>query len=187
MSRHLRYLLAAGALLEVALPASALQAQQASKITVSSPAFKNGQPIPPRFTAYGDGTSIPVSWSAVPASTRSIAIVMDDPDVKQSKPFVHWVIYNIPPQTKRLEAGLPTEPKLDQPSGALQGVNSRSSVGYFGPRPPQGDPPHHYHVKVFALDQKLELEPGASEAAVTKAMAGHVLGRGEMVGTVQKP
>jgi Raf kinase inhibitor-like YbhB/YbcL family protein len=170
------------------LPAmSTLSAQNAAKpITVSSPAFKDGQPIPEDYTAYGKGRSIPLSWSNLPAGARSIAVVMDDPDARTPSPFVHWLIYNIPPDPKSLDPGLPTKPKLDAPRGALQGTNSRQSVGYFGPRPPQGDPPHHYHIKVFALDQELKLDAGADEPTLTKAMEGHVLGQGELVGTVQK-
>ena len=111
---------------------------------------------------------------------------MDDPDVKAPRPFVHWVIYNIPAGTTSLEAGLPTKPRLDAPKGALQGSNSKSSTGYFGPRPPKGDPPHHYHIKVFALDQALKIEPGSDEDTMVKATSGHVLGEGELTGTVQK-
>lgn len=169
------------------LPAmSILNAQNAAKtITVSSPAFKDGQPIPEEYTAYGKGKSMPLSWSNPPAGSRSVAIVIDDPDAKTPRPFVHWVIYNIPADTKSLDAGLPTTPTLDHPRGARQGTNSTGSVGYFGPRPPKGEP-HHYHIKVFALDQELKLDAGADEPALTKAMEGHILGKGELVGTVQK-
>jgi Raf kinase inhibitor-like YbhB/YbcL family protein len=163
---------------------STLSAQNAAKtISVASTAFKQGQPIPDEYSAYGKGKSIPLSWSNLPAGTRSVAVVIDDPDAHTPRPFVHWVIYNIPPDTKSLEAGLSTRPKLEEPRGALQGTNSRQSVGYFGPRPPQGDPPHHYHIKVFALDQELKLDAGADEPALTKAMQGHILGQGELVGT----
>jgi Raf kinase inhibitor-like YbhB/YbcL family protein len=186
-SDHRRCSVLVSALLLSLLPMSTITAQNTAKtITVSSPAFKDGQPIPEEYTAYGKGKSIPLSWSNVPAGTRSVAVVMDDPDAKTPRPFVHWLIYNIPPDTKSLDAGLPTNPTLDQPRGALQGTTSTRAVGYFGPRPPKGDPPHHYHVKVFALDQVLKLAPGADEAALTKAMEGHILGQGEMVGMVQR-
>ncbi len=170
------------------LPAiSTISAQNAAKpIAVSSPAFKDGQPIPEEYTAYGKGKSIPLSWSNLPAGTRAVAIVIDDPDAKTPRPFVHWVIYNIPADTKSLDPGLPTTPTLDHPRGARQGTNSTGSVGYFGPRPPKGDPPHHYHIKVFALAQELKLDAGADEPALAKGMEGHILGQGELVGTVQK-
>jgi Raf kinase inhibitor-like YbhB/YbcL family protein len=180
-------MLAAGTFVAVAFPMSTLGAQAAGgTLTVSSSAFKDGQPIPEKYTDYGKGRSIPLSWSNLPAGTRSIAIVMDDPDAKTPSPFVHWVIYNIPAGTKSLEAGLPTTPRLNAPKGAIQGSNSKKSTGYFGPRPPKGDPPHHYHIKVFALDQELKLEPGADEDTLLKAMKGHVLGQGQLTGTVQE-
>jgi len=187
MSRYLCCSLFGTALLFSVSAMSPLSAQNTAKtVTVSSPAFKDGQTIPEEFTAYGKGKSVPLSWSGLPAGTRSITVIIDDPDARTPRPFVHWLIYNIPPDTKSLDSGLPTKPKLDLPRGALQGTNSRQSVGYFGPRPPQGDPPHHYHIKVFALNQELKLDPGADEPALTKAMEGHLLGQGELTGTVQK-
>jgi Raf kinase inhibitor-like YbhB/YbcL family protein len=183
----LHFMLAAGTVVVMMLPMSTLGAQAGgAALTVSSTAFKEGQPIPEEYTDYGQGKSIPLSWSNLPRGTRSIAIVMDDPDAGTPRPFVHWVIYNIPAGTNSLESGLPTKPRLDAPRGALQGSNSKSSTGYFGPRPPKGDPPHHYHIRVYALDQVLKLEPGSDEETLSKAMSGHMLGQGELTGTVQK-
>jgi Raf kinase inhibitor-like YbhB/YbcL family protein len=183
----LHFMLAAGTFVAMVLPMSAVSAQAGGgALTVSSSAFKDGQPIPEEYTAYGKGRSIPLSWSNLPSGARSIAIIMDDPDAGTPRPFVHWVIYNIPAGTKSLETGLPTKPRLDAPKGALQGSNSKNSTGYFGPRPPKGDPPHHYHIKVFALDQELKIEPGSDADTLLKAMSGHVLGRGQLIGTVQK-
>jgi Raf kinase inhibitor-like YbhB/YbcL family protein len=181
-----RLLLAAGALVSLACPISTLRAQgPGGTLTVSSSAFKDGQPIPEEYTDYGKGKSIPLGWSNLPSGTKSVAILMDDPDARTDRPFVHWLIYDIPPGTRSLEAGLPTKPRLDAPKGALQGNNSRGSIGYFGPRPPKGDPPHHYQIKVYALDQALKLEPGADEDTLLKAMSGHVLGQGHLMGTVR--
>jgi len=187
MPTNRRFLLAATALAAMTFPMSTLAAQAGgATLTVSSPAFKDGQPIPEEYTAYGKGRSIPLSWSKLPSGTRSIAIVMDDPDAKTPRPFVHWLIYNIPADTKSLDAGLPTAPRLDRPQAAAQGSNGTKSIGYFGPRPPQGDPPHHYQIQVYALDQALKLEPGADQDKLLGAMKGHVLGQGKLVGTVQK-
>lgn len=187
VATNLRFLLAAAALAAMASPMSTLAAQAGGgTLTVSSPGFKDGQPIPEEYTAYGKGRSIPLGWSNLPSGTRSIAIVMDDPDAKTPRPFVHWLIYNVPADTKSLDVGLPTKPRLDDPKGALQGSNDTKSTGYFGPRPPQGDPPHHYQIKVYALDQALKLDPGADEETLLEAMKGHVLGQGQLVGTVQK-
>jgi len=184
---RLHFLLAAGTFVALTFPMSTLGAQAGGgTVTVSSSAFKDGQPIPAEYTGYGKGKSIPLSWSNLPG-TRSIAIVMDDPDAKTPRPFVHWLIYNIPAGMESLDAGLPTKPRLDAPKGALQGTNSNRSTGYFGPRPPKGDPPHHYLIKVYALDQELKIEPGADEDTLLKAMGGHVLGQGQLTGTAQKP
>jgi Raf kinase inhibitor-like YbhB/YbcL family protein len=183
---RLHLLLAAGTFIAMVFPMSTLGAQAGGgTFTVSSPAFKAGQAIPEEYTDYGKGRSIPLSWSNPPPGTRSIAIVMDDPDAKAPRAFVHWLIYNIPADMKSLEAGLPTKSRLDNPKGALQGSNSKKSTGYFGPRPPKGDPPHHYQIKVYALDQELKIEPGADEDTLLKAMSGHVLGQGQLMGTVQ--
>jgi Raf kinase inhibitor-like YbhB/YbcL family protein len=183
---HFRCITTAGAFLLSCSHLTTLNAQNsAEKITVSSPAFKDGQPIPEEYTAYGKGQSIPLSWSNLPSGTRSVAVIMDDPDARTPRPFVHWVIYNIPADTKSLDPALPTKPTLDSPHGARQGSTSTGAIGYFGPKPPKGGP-HHYHIKVFALDQQLKLDAGADEPQLTKAMEGHILGQGELVGTVQK-
>jgi Raf kinase inhibitor-like YbhB/YbcL family protein len=183
----LHLLRAAAALVALVLPIRTVDAQAGGgRLTVSSSAFRDGGTIPEEYTDYGKGKSIPLSWSNPPSGTKSIAIIIEDPDAKTPHPFVHWLIYNIPAGTKRLEAGLPTKPRLDAPKGALQGRNSNGSTGYFGPRPPKGDPPHHYKVKVYAIDQELTIEPGADEDALFKAMRGHILGQGQLVGTVQR-
>jgi Raf kinase inhibitor-like YbhB/YbcL family protein len=186
-STRLRSLLTAATCLVLAWPISSLGAQAAAKtVTLSSSAFKDGDPIPEEYTAYGKGRSIPLSWSELPRGTRSVAIVMDDPDAKTPRPYVHWLIYNVPANTTSLEPGLPTKPRLDQPKGALQGSTSKHSIGYAGPRPPQGDPPHHYQIRLYALDQELKLDPGADQDTLLKDMEGHILGQGQLVGTVQR-
>jgi Raf kinase inhibitor-like YbhB/YbcL family protein len=186
-STRLRSLLAAGTCVVLAWPMSTLAAQAAAKtLTLSSSAFKDGSPIPEEYTDYGRGKSIPLSWSDPPPGTRSMAIIMDDPDAKTPRPYVHWLIYNIPANTKTLGAGLTTKLSLDNPRGALQGSNSKNTIGYAGPRPPQGDPPHRYQIRLYALDQELKLDPGADEDALLEAMGGHILGQGRLVGTVEK-
>lgn len=151
----------------------------------TSPAFVTGQPLPTRFSAYHDDVSPPLAWEPV-KNARSYVLLMEDPDAANVKPFVHWVAYNIPAQTQALAEGLPTDPKLLKPAGMLQGRNSRGSVGYFGPKPPVGDPPHHYHFQLLALDTVLDLKPGATRDEVLEAAKGHVIGGGELIGTYQQ-
>ncbi len=158
---------------------------KAAWLRPTSPAFVTGQPLPPRFSAYHDDVSPPLAWEPV-KNARSYVLLMEDPDAANVKPFVHWVAYNIPAQTQALAEGLPTDPKLLKPAGMLQGRNSRGSVGYFGPRPPVGDPPHHYHFQLLALDAVLDLKPGATRDEVLEAAKGHVIGGGELVGTYQQ-
>lgn len=158
---------------------------KAAWLRPTSPAFVTGQPLPPRFSAYHDDVSPPLAWEPV-KNAKSYVLLLEDPDAANVKPFVHWVAYNIPAQTQALAEGLPTDPKLLKPAGMLQGRNSRGSVGYFGPRPPVGDPPHHYHFQLFALDTVLDLKPGATRDEVLEAAKGHVIGGGEVVGTYQQ-
>jgi Raf kinase inhibitor-like YbhB/YbcL family protein len=160
----------------------------AGAVTVSSSAFAEGAMIPPIYSEYEQGASFPLAWSAGPAGTMSFAIIMEDPDAMKPKPFVHWVAWNIPATTVSLREGLQEQDLLKDPPGMRQGVNSRGTVGYLGPRPPAGDPPHVYHVQVFALDRLLDMPfSGADRDQVLMAMNGHVLGRGELTGTFARP
>jgi Raf kinase inhibitor-like YbhB/YbcL family protein len=95
------------------------------------------------------------------------------------------VLYKIPADTKGLPEGVPTEPKLKEPAGALQGKNSWPSTGYRGPAPPAGKP-HHYHFKLFALDAPLQAEPGLDKKSLLKKIEGHILAQGEVMGTYQR-
>lgn len=159
------------------------EAGKAGSLQVSSTGFSAGQPIPPKFSEYVDGVSPALEWTAVPGA-KSYVLIMEDPDAKPITPFVHWVAWNIP--ENKLPEGLAEQHRLTEPMGLLQGRNSRGSVGYFGPRPPVGDPPHHYHFQVLALDTMLDVPPGSSRDAVLKAAAGHILAKGELVGTYQQ-
>ncbi len=150
--------------------------------------FTGGEPIPLAHAAEGDNASPPLTWGEAPDGTQSFVVIVDDPDAAEPKPFVHWVIYDIPGGDTGLREGLPTDPVLQLPDEAKQGKNSRGQIGYFGPRPPLGDAAHSYHFQVFAIDiPTLGLQPGASRAEVLEAMDGHVLGAGEVVGTYERP
>jgi Raf kinase inhibitor-like YbhB/YbcL family protein len=155
---------------------------EALPLTVISRSFDADGTIPPTYSDYGEKISPELSWSGVPASAKSLVLLMEDPDARQPKPFVHWVLYNLPASISSLPESIPGTPRLPDFGGALQGRNSHGTIGYFGPRPPKGDPAHHYHFQLFALDSTLGLEAGASPAAVLSALKGHVVAHGEIVG-----
>ena len=149
-----------------------------ASITVSSGAFTEGGPIPRQQSEYYDGVAPGLSLTPVEGAATYV-IIMEDPDAAAPNPFVHWLAWNITePMTPE---GLHEEIKL--PDGIVQGATSRGSVGYFGPRPPVGDAPHHYHVQVFALDRPLDILPGSDRDTLLAAMRGHVIGEGRLVGT----
>jgi Raf kinase inhibitor-like YbhB/YbcL family protein len=150
-------------------------------LTVVS-AFAMNAAMPPKYAACGDNVSPPLSWSKVPDGTKSIAIFCDDPDAPRGD-WVHWVLFNLPPETAKLEAGVPKQAKL--PNGAIQGVNDFPGTGYDGPYPPPGKP-HRYFFKVFALDTKLNLTEKARKSDLLKAMQGHILAQGQLIGSFQR-
>ncbi len=155
-------------------------------IELKSAAFANGAVIPKKYTGEGEDVSPPLSWSGVPAGTKELALICDDPDAPTSEPWVHWVIYKLPPDLAGLPEGVDKAPRLKNPPGALQGKNSWMSgqtVGYRGPLPPPGHGVHHYHFRLYALEARLAVEPGLSKKTLLGEMAGHVLAEGELVGT----
>ena len=167
--------------------ASARVGQPPALMKLSSPAFAPNTPIPDRHSAYGVNASPPLEWSGHPATTRTFALVMEDPDARftRPEPFVHWVIFNVPGTTTSLPATLPVLARLDEPGGALQGHNGMNTIGYFGPRPPSGDV-HRYHFTIFALDIALPLTSFATKGVLVEAMKGHIVGRGELIGTYER-
>jgi Raf kinase inhibitor-like YbhB/YbcL family protein len=150
------------------------------KLTVHSTAFEQAALMPGKLSDYADGVSPPLSWSATPGAL-SYALIVEDPDAPQ-RPVVHWVAWNIPASTTKLPEGLQEQARLTDPEGMLQGRTTRGSVGYVGPRPPPGDPAHHYHFQVFALDALLSVPFGSDRDQLLAAMQGHVLARGELMG-----
>ncbi|MDP2841730.1 MAG: YbhB/YbcL family Raf kinase inhibitor-like protein [Candidatus Methanoperedens sp.] len=140
--------------------------------------FKDGETIPAEYTCTGKNVSPALSWSGVPAGAKSIALLMDDPDAPAGT-FVHWVFYNIPAGTQKLPKGLPKNETLSD--GSCQGNTNYGRPGYSGPCPPSGKP-HRYYFRLYALDTKLDLHAGATKAEVEKAMKGHILAQGELMG-----
>ena len=137
--------------------------------------------IPRRHSEYYDGISPRIHWSPV-RGAKSYVVIMEDPDARPITPYVHWLAWNIPANYRHLPEGLQEQERLLDPPGVHQGRTSRGTVGYLGPRPPVGDPPHHYHFQVFALDTLLDVPPGAERDELLAAMSGHVLAAGEAVG-----
>lgn len=154
-------------------------------LSLRSDAFTDQQQIPVRYTGDGADVSPPLAWDAVPAGTREFALLCDDPDAPTPQPWVHWVLYNLPADCRSLPEGLSGAASLLAASGARQGRNSWTSgqvIGYRGPAPPRGHGRHHYHFRLIALDAPLKLRMGVSAVELQRAMQGHILETGELVG-----
>jgi Raf kinase inhibitor-like YbhB/YbcL family protein len=142
-------------------------------LTIKSPAFKHNELIPSTYTCDGSNISPALSIEDMPANTRSLAIVMDDPDAPKGT-FDHWVMWNIHPSSTIAENSTP----------GTQGRNGKGENKYTGPCPPSGT--HHYHFKVYALDTELSLTAGADKKALEKAMEGHIVAQGELIGKYKR-
>src|SRR3954470_7861302 len=177
------------ALCAIAIAGVSLGAQAApQKITVGSPSLVADQTMPRDYTPDGRNVSPPRTWSNLPAATKEIAVVCEDPDAGNPPPFVHWVIYNIPADAKGLPEGVPIDPAAAMPAGitgAIQGISGFRRPIYRGPAPPPGKP-HHYHFIVYALDADLGLKPGLTRADLLSAIAGRVIGQGELVSIYER-
>ncbi|HET7612480.1 MAG TPA: YbhB/YbcL family Raf kinase inhibitor-like protein [Gemmatimonadaceae bacterium] len=153
-------------------------------LQITSPAFSQGGSIPSKYTCEGEDISPPLAWAGAPPSTKSYALIVDDPDApdpaKPLRVYVHWVIYNIPSTTNALPENAS---KKGLPKGAEQGKNDWGKPQYGGPCPPIGR--HRYFFKLYALDTEL---PGslAGKAEVERAMKGHIAASAELMGTYQK-
>jgi Raf kinase inhibitor-like YbhB/YbcL family protein len=149
---------------------------------IKSSAFKAQEKIPTKYTCDGEDVSPPLGWTDVPEKTQSLALISDDPDAPMGT-WVHWVIYDLPAETRELPEGIAKKEVLE--NGAKQGISDFKEVGYGGPCPPPG-PAHRYFFKLYALDAKLGLPPRASKKDVEKAMRGHILAQAELVGLYKR-
>jgi len=145
-------------------------------LRISSSAFSNNDTIPTRYTCDGQDVAPPLEWSDIPANARSIAIICDDPDAPSGR-FTHWVLYNIPASAR----GIAEHATIGTP-----GVNSFGKTGFGGPCPPKKDQAHHYHFRVYALDIESLGSAGLSKEDALKAMRGHVVAEGDLVGTYKR-
>lgn len=155
-----------------------------NQLTLASDAFANGGSIPVKYSCNGRDISPALAWSEPPAGTQSFALIMDDPDAPSG--WTHWVLYNIPADARGLPEDLAVTGK-NVPEGQgnpFTGKNSWGEVGYGGPCPPSGT--HRYFFRLYALDEMVGLLPGATKGELLKAMEGHILAQGELVGTFGK-
>ncbi|MFB3926684.1 MAG: YbhB/YbcL family Raf kinase inhibitor-like protein [Syntrophales bacterium] len=148
---------------------------------IKSPAFKQGEMIPAKYTCDGPNVSPPLEWSGAPPATKSFALISDDPDAP-SGTWVHWVVYNIPPASTKIPENIP--PEKNFPGGGKHGTTDFRRIGYGGPCPPSGT--HRYFFKLYALDSMLDLPAGATKAELLKAMKGHVLAEAELMGKYKR-
>jgi Raf kinase inhibitor-like YbhB/YbcL family protein len=150
---------------------------------ISSNAFEPEKNIPVQYSCDGANTSPELSWTDVPADAKTLALVMEDPDAP-SGTYIHWVAYNIPPTVKGFASAVATDKTL--PDGTLQGENSSNNTGYTGPCPPPGHGSHRYYFRLYALDQSLDLKPGATRTDLNAAMKGHILAQSETMGRFER-
>jgi Raf kinase inhibitor-like YbhB/YbcL family protein len=150
-------------------------------LTLTSNAFSDGDAIPAEYTCQGADISPPLQWDGVPASGRSLVLIVDDPDAPDPKApkmtWVHWVLYNLPPESREL-------PQAVAPTDTCEGLNDWKQTGYGGPCPPIGR--HRYFYKLYALDTLLDDLNRPTKAEVERAMAGHVIAQAVLVGTYIK-
>ncbi len=151
------------------------------EIKITSSAFEDGGLIPTKYTCDGEDISPLLQWEAVPEGTKTIALICDDPDAPIGT-FVHWVLFNLPADTKELAEGIPKGTTL--PNGAQQGTSDFGRIGYGGPCPPSGT--HRYFFRIYALDTQLDLAPGARKPDLLNAIQGHILAQGQLMGKYKR-
>ncbi|MDD5556657.1 MAG: YbhB/YbcL family Raf kinase inhibitor-like protein [bacterium] len=178
--------IAAAAALAVACPAAGGRRDPGGgdsivTIRLVSAAFRDGEAIPRKHTCDGADVSPPLAWENLPAGTKGIALVCDDPDAPAGT-WVHWVAWDIPPEAEGLPEGVPPAGAL--PGGGRQGVNDFGKTGYGGPCPPSGT--HRYYFRVYALDAVLGLSGKVTKERLLQAMQGRVLAEGRLMGTYRR-
>jgi hypothetical protein len=144
---------------------------------LSSPQFEHTKPIPARYTCEGSDINPPLHIEDIPEQSKSVALIVDDPDAPSANPWVHWLIWNVDPKTREI--------REDQvPAGAQQGTNDFHKQSYGGPCPPSGT--HRYFFKLYALDTKLDLKPKAVKKNLEDAMKGHIIAHAELIGLYKR-
>jgi Raf kinase inhibitor-like YbhB/YbcL family protein len=156
-----------------------------AQFALSSPSFRNNQPMPVKHSCEGADASPALKWEGAPAGTKSFALIADDPDAPGGT-WVHWVAYNISGGTDGLPENVAKTDTVAALAGLKQGVSDFGRVGYGGPCPPRGHGVHHYHFRLYALDAELNLAPRVKRHQLDAAMKGHVIAQAELVGTYQR-
>jgi Raf kinase inhibitor-like YbhB/YbcL family protein len=154
----------------------------AMNIQITSTAFADGQPVPAKYTCDGIDVSPPLAWTNVPTNAKSFALIADDPDAPMGT-WVHWVLYDLPGDITALPENVAKSQFIS--GNAMQGMNDFGRLGYGGSCPPPGKP-HRYFFKLYALDVMLDLKPGITKKDVLKAVEGHILAQGQLMGTYQR-
>lgn len=152
------------------------------KFSIMSTAFREGEMIPQKYACDGKNVSPPLKWESIPVQTKSLALIVDDPDAPAGI-WVHWVIFNIPSTAAGLQENVPTKDSL--PDGSVQGKNDSREIGYDGPCPPGGT--HRYFFKLYALDTMLKLSSGSTKPELLKAMEGHIVAQAQLMGRYSRP
>ena len=147
-------------------------------LTISSPGFSNGGDIAKKYTCDAADVSPQLAWTEPPAGTKTFALLVDDPDAPVGN-WNHWTMWNLPASVRGVPEGAAKDAHL--PDGSEQGRNDFGKTGYNGPCPPAGKP-HRYYFRLFALDTRLDLKPGARKKELEGAMKGHVLAQAEWMG-----
>ncbi len=155
-----------------------------ASIALSSAGFAPNGPIPAKYTGEGQDLSPPLAWSNLPAGTKELALICDDPDAPRKDPWVHWVLAGIPADAPGLPEGA-SSAKAGRKAPGVDGQTDWGTAGYQGPMPPPGKP-HRYFFRLYALDAKLGVSGEPTKAQLLAAMQGHVLATGELVGTYQR-
>ena len=145
---------------------------------LTSTAFKEGEPIPQKYSCKGEDISPPLAWGDPPEGTQSLALIMDDPDAPAGT-WVHWIVFNLPAEVRDLPENMPTGMKFGDVAATF-GLNSWGRNAYGGPCPPSGT--HRYFFKLYALDMTLSLNAEVKKGTVESAMDGHVLAQTELMG-----
>ena len=157
---------------------------------IRSSVFRNNDKMPVRYTGEGQDISPPLTWSEAPRETQEFALICEDPDAPiragKDHPFIHWMIYGIPPSITSLPEGLLPQIKIIAPFPTYQGVNSFGKAGYGGPLPPMGHGPHHYIFRLYALSMKSNLQPGVAKDEFLRTIQSRILATTEIVATYER-